>query len=792
MKTTSNQCTQKATIIFVILLVCGYSSSMDASYGSARGLHRVKEGTGRELSHAKGMHLASDRLRAVADTDSKKARGARILLPLPSERCYAALPAGFAPLSIQAALNSMSEAGIVSTSTTKDIRRGGRMLQESGVRFQENRGQFVDAEGKVRHEIVYKADVPGAQIYLRADGISTVFTRTNGEVDREKEEYESGKRNMHQNWIDAIIETYRMDMTLQGCNPAVRIHARDQVNGLLNFYLPQCPEGMFGIREFRRIVYEEVYEHIDLELLSVNGRLKYNFIVRPGGRPEQIRMRYDGAIDVSIREDGMLVVTTPLGSMEEAAPLCWTESDGTPVEARFVRQGSTVSFELKDYDHEKILIIDPWATYYGGNGDDRGYGVAVDSNGNVYLAGWTASTTNIAAPGAHQTTHGGNSDAFLVKFNSNGVRQWATYYGGSEHDRCYDVTLDSYGNVYMTGSTSSPTNIATVGAHQSTYGYNTDAFVAKFSTSGVRQWATYYGGSGQDVGNGIITDNSGNVYVTGYTTSTTNIAATNSHQSLYGGGTDAFLFKINANGVRQWATYYGGSAYDNGYGITSDASGNIYIIGWTESSTNIATPGAHQTVLAGGSDAFLVKFNSNGIRQWATYYGGASSDEGRSVTVDGYGNIYMTGTTLSISNISTAGALQQNYGGNRDAFIAKLSGSGAREWGTYYGGNAPEWGDCVTVDGSGNIFVSGSTGSTGNIATTGAYQTSYGGGIWDGYIVKISSSGVRLWGTYYGGNGTEVADHITLDAGGYVYIAGYTGSTGNIATARSASDNSRW
>ena len=325
-----------------------------------------------------------------------------------------------------------------------------------------------------------------------------------------------------------------------------------------------------------------------------------------------------------------------------------------------------------------------WGTYYTGtgqvwpNGEDRGSSCITDAAGNVYMVGFTSSNSDIATTGAHQTVHAGGPivfgtggyDAFLVKFNSSGVRQWATYYGGSQDDMGISCAVDASGNVYMIGSTSSTSGIATAGAHETTIN---DGFLVKFNSSGVRQWGTYYGGVGPDDGFSCTTDASGNVYMTGQAQqqmAASGIATPGSHQSAYGGGySDGFLVKFDSNGLRQWGTYYGGSLLDVSFSCATDASGNVYMSGNTQSSAGIATSGAHQTTF---NDAFLVSFNSSGVRQSGTYYGGIKNV----CTSDASGNVYMTGYTQSNSDIATAGAHQTANGNNgySDAFLVKFNG----------------------------------------------------------------------------------------------------------------------
>jgi hypothetical protein len=285
---------------------------------------------------------------------------------------------------------------------------------------------------------------------------------------------------------------------------------------------------------------------------------------------------------------------------------------------------------------------------------------------------------------AHQTTFGSNSsssyDAFLVKFNSSGALLWGTYYGGNSNEFGNTCATDASGNVYLAGNTNSSNAIATSGAHQTTFGGIIDAFIVKFDASGTRLWGTYYGGNDNDPGNSCATDGSGNVYLSGYTYSSSAIATLGAHQTGYGGSRDAFLVKFDAYGTRLWGTYYGGNSFDNGSSYTTDGSGNVFLIGRTSSTTAIATQGAHQTTLGGVEDAYLVKFDSTGYRLWGTYYGGNDDDEGISCTNDASGNVFLSGITLSTNDIATLKAHQTTIGSSSnlyDAFLVKFDGTGS-------------------------------------------------------------------------------------------------------------------
>ncbi len=384
-----------------------------------------------------------------------------------------------------------------------------------------------------------------------------------------------------------------------------------------------------------------------------------------------------------------------------------------------------------------ISGVRAWATYYGGGENDIGRSCVTDVNGDVYLAGFTNSTTGIATGGYQNTYGGGMPDAFLVKFNNSGVRQWATYYGGSGEDYGHYCATDSSGNVYLAGYTESTTRIAS-GGYQNTYGGgNNDAFLVKFNSIGARLWATYYGGNSNDFALSCVTDRNGNVYLAGYTGSTNGIASSSGHQNNYGGGTyDAYLAKFNSSGILQWATYYGGSGIERFSSCSTDGSGNVYLAGATSSTNSIAF-GGHQSSYGGGSDdAYLVKFNTSGVRQWATYYGKSGQDIAYSCTTDGNGYVYLAGFTGSTSGMTYVGYQNIHGGGYSDAFLAKFDENSILQWATYYGGRSDDAIYSCTTDRSGNLYLAGFTESVNGIAA-GGHQNTYGGDVYDAFLVKF-------------------------------------------------------
>ncbi len=444
-------------------------------------------------------------------------------------------------------------------------------------------------------------------------------------------------------------------------------------------------------------------------------------------------------------------------------------------------------------------------TYFGGAVIDYGNGIAIDSSGNLFETGYTTSTSNIATTGAFQLIYGGSQDAYVAKFNFSGTLQWATYYGGVSSDKGIDVDLntnneilvvgsttsyglatsgsfqtsgggsfilklnalglrqwctyyeggqpnaievDFNGNILIVGSTASSFNIATPGAYQTTLSFcsaclTADGYIAKFNSSGTTLiWGTYYGGTYEEYLFGLATDKLGNVYAIGNTFSTNLISSTGAYQASLGGGIDAFIVKFNSLGARKWGTYYGGSGDDFGTDIVVDSSGNVLITGYSTSTNNMATSGTFQTSNNGLSDAIIAKFDSLGVRQWGTFLGGPGNDYGNGISLDSSSNIFIVGNTFSTTGISTTGAFQPSNGGGNDAFITKFNSLGVRLWGTFFGGPGSDYGIKCASNVNGNIFFTGRTSSTSGMATSGGYQTIFGGGTYDAFIGGLTPNGV--------------------------------------------------
>ncbi len=446
-----------------------------------------------------------------------------------------------------------------------------------------------------------------------------------------------------------------------------------------------------------------------------------------------------------------------------------------------------------------------WGTYYGGTGDDVSVSVATDASGNVFLAGNTTSADNIAWKGfqdnvALDSSGGRLSNAFLVKFDAYGNRSWATYYGGSSGDvTAISVATDPSGNVYLAGYTNTCTTLASGGFQDTLGGINATVFLVKFDANGNRLWATYYGGAIGTYGASVATDAAGNVYLTGNTFDTIGIAS-GGFQNTYKASPHSFagttfLVKFDANGNRIWATYYGGTSggWQNGRSIATDVAGNVYMSGVIGDTAGIAS-GGFQNTYGGNYDAFLVKFDASGNRLWATYYGGAGEDDGRSVATDFAGNVYLAGDTYSTDSIAWKG-FQDTIGGlsgGFNAFLAKFDANGNRLWATYYGGTSflggpsNDYAFNTATDAAGNVYLTGDTYDSSGIASGGFEDSLVNlGGVTEAYLVKFDANGNRFCATYYelfDNNNTWInPGGLALDTAGNVYIGGTTQDTAGIA-----------
>lgn len=653
----------------------------------------------------------------------------------------------------------------------------GQSFTSNQLQYWANQGQLLDTDGQPRPDILFYTGTRGMKIYFRKTGVSYVFESFGGPG--QEMEADSQKLKMH-----------RVDLEFEGSQGPSEIILSPAGGPYRNYYLAHCPEGILKVRGIERVVYKNLYPGIDWILYLHHGQLKYDLMVHPGARPEDIQIRVTGADAIHLDSLGNLVLLTTMGTVTESRPQVFQA--GEPVPACYTLNGDWLSFDIGAYDPNRDLTIDPdraWATYLGGSDADEGDGgAATDLHGNVYVQGSTRSTDFPVTAGAFQTTFGGGTkDIYLGKFSPNGNQLWVTYYGGTASDYADSeegVSTDPWGHVYIAGVTSSSDFPVTAGAFQTIKNVGADVYLVKFDSTGTRKWATFYGGDGHDRGSGgCATDRFGNVFIHGRTESSFNFpVSAGAFQTTFGGGSDdAFIAKFDSTGGRIWGTYLGGSDYDEGKGgCAVDTSGNIFVHGYTGSSNFPVSPGAFQPLYAGNRDSYVAKFDAAGNRLWATFLGGTEDDSGQGgCDIDPSMDVIVHGHSRSTDFPVTQGAFQATRKGTNnpyDAYITKLSGSaGDTIWSTYYGGTDTEngRGGCA-VDTGGNVFVFGYTTSADFPVTPGAFQTNHSG-ISDCYLVKLDPTGNQDWATYYGSSGFDLGSGgCAVDSGGNVFFHGYT------------------
>jgi hypothetical protein len=628
---------------------------------------------------------------------------------------------------------------------------------------------FEANQGQTDPQVKYMARGNGYTVFLTAN--DTVFALqsssqpANTRAGRNHGLAAVGKDKQKVNQQD---QTAAIHMHLVGGNPQAEIAAGSELPGRSNYFIGSDPSQWHAaVPHYARISYREAYPGVNLAFYGVQKQLEFDFIVAPGASPAPIRLGVSGASRIATDDAGNLILASSAGDVQLHRPVAYQQKDGTrqPVDARFVVQPNhQVSFALGNYDRSRELVIDPsvsYATYLGGLAEDDGYGIAIDSTGNAYVTGQTASTR---FPGT-TSGYGGGFDVFVTKISSNGSTvEYSTYVGGSGNDSGNAIVLDGSGDAFVAGGTSSVNFPATSSAFQKTIkspSGGLDAFVFELASSGGSlTYCTYLGGTGDDVATGIAVDGTGNAYVVGSTGSTDfPLNPVGGIPGTVGGG---FVTKINPSGsALAYSTYLGGGSGDFASAVALDASGNAYVTGATQYSTFKTTPGAFQTTCGTAancngslSDAFVSVINASGSGfVYSTFLGGSGADQALGIAVDTLGDAYVTGQTQSI-DFPRKNAAYSTLGGIQDAFVTALNPAGSGLlYSTYLGGTLADAGAGIAIDGSKNVYVTGQTGSA-DFPVLNPTQKNSGGGN-DAFITEINSAGQLLFSTYLGGSGNE-------------------------------------
>jgi hypothetical protein len=560
----------------------------------------------------------------------------------------------------------------------------------------------------------------------------------------------------------------------------------------------------------KAVLYRRLYKNIDLKVYGIEKEIEYDWIVKPGGNPEDIRFAYKNVTGTRLDEEGNLLIKTDFGELMHKKPVgyqCSGPAAGgrtqgaAHVEVKFKKiADNTFGFEVGEYDKNHTLVIDPvvlvYSTCLGGSNFDWGIDITLDGSGCAYVAGYTYSP-DFPILNEYQA-YRGVSDVFVVKLDTtkNGASSliYCTFLGGSDIETCWGIAVDvnSSGCAYVTGSTWSM-DFPTLNQYQGELRGAVDAFLTKLDTTkkGTSSliYSTYLGGDVNEICNGIAVDvnSSGCAYVTGHTDSA-DFPTLNQYQGKLRGVEDAFITKLDTTkkGASSliYSTFLGGSVNEKCHGIVVDNSGCAYVTGETESA-NFPILNQYQGELRGAKDVFITKLDTTKSGDssliYSTYLGGSSDDWGTGIAMDGSGCAYVTGYTKS-SGFPIRNQYQANLLGYYDAFVTKVdttkSGASSLIYSTYLGGSSNDYAHGITVDHSGCAYVTGATWSS-DFPTLDQYQEHQR--LWDAFITKLDTTkngaSSLIYSTYLGGSSNDYGYGIAVDHSGCAYVTGYTDSS---------------
>ncbi len=643
-----------------------------------------------------------------------------------------------------------------------------RAKDTQGPLYIENRGQW-------------EAD---ARFLLRSSGLDVWICQ-------DRVVYDVGRSNLEDSTTSHSIVTSRF----VGANISASVRGTVRMKSTHAYYIGDDPtKWATGVPLYSGVEIKDLYDGIDLAFYVDAGRPRYDIVVAPHADPTQYTMRLEGVNDVRLDEKGSLIVITPSGELRVQELFAYQMRNETHeyVPCSFVRNDDgTIRFAVGDYDPSLPLVIDPitvsYCTFLGGNDNDGSSGIAVSSDGDVYITGRTPSAD--FPTGKEGLPAQGGKTIYVSKLKQvNGSPvdlEYTVFIGGSGIENASGIAIDGSRNIYITGETFSK-NFPLLHAYQ-TDQPGTDAFVVKFSedNSGAVSLAfsTYVGGSAADQPLCITVDANRNVFIAGSTVST-DFPTKNEYQKDQTGD-DAFVAKLSQTGndpvVLEFATYIGGSGRETISDIAVDSFGNMYIAGSVES-TDFPTVNQYQTDQP-QADGFVAKITQQGSTPatlaFSTYLGGDDIEAISDVLVDANANIFIAGRTRS-SNFPSKLPLQPS-GGDFDVFVTKLRQSGGPVeivFSTFLGGNGAEGIGGMTMDADGNMYIAGSTPSP-DFPILHQFQNDQPQS--DVYIAKLSQSGqspvTLVYSTYLGGDTLESAGGIAIDQAGNAYVSGFTASS---------------
>lgn len=664
--------------------------------------------------------------------------------------------------------------------------------KNNGFSFYENKGQIINQNGKPNPEVKYLLNSPGLNVQIRSNGFSYDVYEIETKVLKKKKSDNNPILDQQKNLPkkEFKYKYHRIDIDFVDSKSNPEILAEEKSEDYENYYnVPNKKEGVSFVHRYRKVTYKNLYNNIDLVFFKPEDSTKpveYNFLVHPGGKISNIKMRFKGA--KTKLKDGKLSMNLRFGEMQENIPNSWIENDRKQnIAVNYKDLGNqTFGFESSVNTSDQTIIIDPvptriWASYYWGNSyDSKVKNIRTDGNDNVYITTqiYVTQTPNLTTTGAFQTTIGSIYDEYslLSKFNSTGQRLWSTFIGnfsfnsnGGFMNSINDFEIDKSNDIILVGKAIEQkngfsNNITTPGSHKEfATGYGVEGMIMKFNGLGQRLWGTYFGGDDYDEILSLSLDSNDDLIISGRTYSNSGIATSGAYSQYFKYNYwIGFFAKFSSNGTQLYGSYLPEIIYKNAVDINDNYIFSSY--SYDPSFPNQATVGTHQEKIIGSANSLILKFDKNFNKLWGTYYGGnlLFPQSGQNVKnnfvyglgTDSSGNIYIAGNTTADQDIATPGSHKSNFGGtDSDVFLAKLDPFGKRIWGTYYGADT-SFEDLVYdmfVNKDGNIFIAGSSRNDSGLVTPNGYISDYNGGYTyrSGYISKFNSNGNQVWGTYY-------------------------------------------
>lgn len=634
---------------------------------------------------------------------------------------------------------------------------------QSEIKYIENKGQWET-------DVLFKTCANSGYVFLEQDGF-TFAQYSQEDIKKRGQLYHDNRDSLKFHNIHA----HSWKVTFENSNNSAKVIGEDKKPEYNNYFIGNESSKWAGnVGIFNKVIYQGLYEGIDLKVYNEGHNFKYDFIVQPNVDPSSIALRYDGLDNILIEDDN-LVLKTSIGDFQEMKPFAYQIVNGKNIEVkceyRLIK--NSVKFHFPEgYNHQLPLIIDPVlvaSTLSGSSGfeDNYGHAATYDNQGNIYSGAINFGGGYPSTIGSFQINFtGGYSDIVISKFSPDGSSlMYATYLGGSSEDFPHSLIVNDNNELYVFGTTASIDYPCAAGAYDNTFGGSTDIIVTHFNANGTALvGSTYVGGNGID-GNNILTSNYGDGYrgeiildATGacYISTCAGLGfptTSGAYQTAFGGGNqDAVFFKMNSNlSSLIWSTYLGGTGDDSGFGLRLDANGDVYGCGGTDG--NFLNANGYQTTNQGGIDGFVVKITNNGSSiPNSTYLGNAGDDVLFFIDIDDLGRINVYGHNLAYgvpgNFIATPGAY--NVAGSGQHIACFNTALSSLEFLSLVGGGNP--GEFIpiafTVDVCGSIYFSGHSASFGLPTTPNAILTA--GGFYLGALTANATS--LSFSTYFTGD----------------------------------------